>query len=155
MVSVLHFIHLLSVVVWIGSIIFFSFIAAPAIFKMLPRETAGDVVGKIFPQYYKIGSFCGVFAIASLLFLSEGSPPDNWRLVALGLMTLLTFFSAFRIGPKVRRLKADLRAAEEGTDREEKQQQFSRLHGFSMILNMIVLLVGLIFLGLTSLKHPF
>jgi len=155
MIAVLHFIHLLSIVIWIGSIIFFSFIAAPAIFKALPRETAGDVVGKIFPQYYKIGCLCGVLALATLLSISDASPPDNWRLVTLGLMTLLTFFSAFRVGPKVRRLKADLRAMEEGADREEKQQQFSRLHGFSMILNMIVLLIGLIFLGLTSLKHPF
>ncbi len=154
MVSVLHFIHLLSIVIWIGSIIFFSFIAAPAIFKMLPRETAGDLVAKIFPQYYKLGCLCAVVALATLLSLSEGAGSDTGRLVALGLMTLLTFFSAFRVGPKVRLLKADLRAAE-GAAREEKQKQFSRLHGFSMILNMIVLLVGLIFLGLTALKHPF
>lgn len=155
MVTVLQFIHLLSVVIWIGSIIFFSFVAAPAIFKMLPRETAGDLVAKIFPQYYKVGSLCGVLALLSLWSFSSGSTTETSRLASLGLMTLLSFFSALRIGPSVRRLKADLRAAEEGPDREEKQKQFSRLHGFSMILNMIVLLVGLIYLGLTSLKHPF
>lgn len=155
MVSILHFIHFLSVVIWIGSIIFFSFIAAPTIFKTLPRETAGDVVGVIFPQYYKLGCICGALALASLFFLAGASSPDNWRLLTLGLMTLLTFFSAFRIGPKVRKLKADFRALEEGAEREEKQQQFSRLHGFSMILNMIVLLAGLVFLGLTALKQPF
>ncbi len=155
MVSVLHFAHLLSVTIWIGSIIFFSFIAAPAIFKMLPRETAGDVVAKIFPQYYKLGCFCGIVALLTLWSFSTGSMHDIWRLSTLGLMTLLSLFSAIRVGPKVRQLKADLRAAAEGPDREEQQQRFSRLHGFSMILNMIVLLVGLIFLGITALKHPF
>jgi len=43
--NIARFLHLFSLVVWQGSIIFFSFFTAPAIFKSLPREEAGDVVG--------------------------------------------------------------------------------------------------------------
>ena len=47
----LNFIYLLSLVCWIGSIIFFSFFVAPVVFKNLEREIAGDLVGSIFPRY--------------------------------------------------------------------------------------------------------
>jgi hypothetical protein len=35
---VLRFIYLLSIVLWIGGMAFFSFLAAPSIFHVLPRE---------------------------------------------------------------------------------------------------------------------
>ena len=55
MVTLIHFIHLLSLVMWMGSIIFFSFFAAPAVFRLLDRKQAGEVVGAIFPKYYGLG----------------------------------------------------------------------------------------------------
>jgi len=143
----LKFTHLLSLSVWVGSMIFFSFMAAPAIFKALPRETAGDVVARIFPQYYKLGCLCSVLALGSLPLISS---PDPGRLFCLGGMTALSFYAALVMGPKVRRLKSALRAAE--GDIEAKKRQFSKLHGLSMGLNMLVLAMGLVLIFLTSLK---
>ena len=54
MQTAFKFIYILSVCFWIGSIFFFSFFAAPSIFKVLPRETAGNVVSDIFPKYYLV-----------------------------------------------------------------------------------------------------
>ena len=141
----LQFIHLLSLAVWIGSIVFFSFVAAPAIFKTLPRETAGDVVGRIFPQYYKLGYVCGIFALGTLPLISSGAME---RAICLVLMTVVTFYSAFMMGPKIRRLKNELRETTENI--EQKKRQFSKLHGISMGLNMLVLATGLILLFLTA-----
>ena len=45
---VLRFIYLLSIALWIGGMTFFSFMAAPSIFKVLSREEAGQVVSDIF-----------------------------------------------------------------------------------------------------------
>ena len=39
-------------VIWVGMIVFFTFFAAPSIFKALPRELAGEVIGHIFPKYW-------------------------------------------------------------------------------------------------------
>lgn len=60
MTTLIQFFYLLSLVVWIGSIIFFSFFTAPAVFKTLEREQAGELIGIIFPRYYKVGYVCGV-----------------------------------------------------------------------------------------------
>ena len=45
MINIIRFIHLMSLIVWLGGMVFFSFIVAPSIFQALPTETAGDVVG--------------------------------------------------------------------------------------------------------------
>ena len=50
MISFLRYLLLLALVLWIGGIVFFSFIASPSVFKILPREQAGQVVGDIFPK---------------------------------------------------------------------------------------------------------
>jgi len=152
MVFFLQFIHLLSLTLWVGSMVFFSFIAAPAIFKALPRETAGDVVAKIFPKYYQLGCICSVLTLGTLALLpSAGGAWHMAQMTCLGLMTLVTFYSGFVIGPKVRRFKAEVRASKEEPDHEKKSKQFSRLHGISMALNMLVLLLGLTYIALTSL----
>ncbi|MCK5237718.1 MAG: DUF4149 domain-containing protein, partial [Deltaproteobacteria bacterium] len=66
--DIFKFVHLLSIVTWVGMLIFFSFVAAPSIFKVLPRESAGDVVGSIFPKYWLLGYLCGALSILSLGF---------------------------------------------------------------------------------------
>ena len=63
LITIAKFFHLMSLVVWIGSIIFFSFFGAPSIFKVLDRGLAGDVVGSIFPKYWMIGYICSPIAL--------------------------------------------------------------------------------------------
>ena len=55
LMNFIHFVYILSLVGWVGSIVFFSFFTAPVIFKLLDREKAGEVVGVIFPRYYFLG----------------------------------------------------------------------------------------------------
>jgi len=42
----------LSLVGWIGAILFFSFCVAPIIFKVLEPEQAAKFVRALFPRYY-------------------------------------------------------------------------------------------------------
>jgi len=45
--SFLRFLMLLSLVVWLGGLIFFSFVVAPTLFSVLPtRHLAGSVVSR-------------------------------------------------------------------------------------------------------------
>lgn len=40
---------------WLGSIVFFSFVAAPALFAELGSDRAGEAVNVVFPRYYLFG----------------------------------------------------------------------------------------------------
>lgn len=148
MQTFLSFIYLLSLVSWIGSIIFFSFFAGPAIFKVLEREKAGELVGAIFPRYYAIAYTCGVLALLTLLL---GAPkPLNLRLGLLLVMMACTLVSGFVINPKARDLKMRRASAKEEKEREALDAEFKVWHGRSVGLNGTVLFVGLLLLWFTA-----
>ena len=69
--SFLRFLMLLSLVVWIGGLIFFAFVMAPALFNpaVLPtRQLAGNVVSRTLGSSARDGFACGiVFAITSMI----------------------------------------------------------------------------------------
>lgn len=146
MLQLIRFIHLLSITVWVGGIVFFSFIAAPAIFKVLPRETAGDVVGEIFPKYWILGYVCSLLSITSLLLISKIE--GHFQLAATGIlvvMTILTFYTGLVVGGKARQIKQEIRAAAEGTEKAALRKEFGSLHFRSVILNGIILILGVVY----------
>jgi len=149
--AIVKFIHLVSLVVWIGTLVFFSFFAAPSIFKVLPRETAGDVVGAIFPKYWAIGYIASIAALGSLIFISyaeKGLPAA--RIAVLAAMTAVTFYSGLAVGSKARAVKAEMRAAESPEKKAELRGEFKRIHAKSSVLNLIVIALGLVVVYLTS-----
>lgn len=151
MVYILKFLHLLSLVVWIGGIIFFSLIAAPSIFKVLSRETAGDVVGDIFPKYWIMGYICSIMALLTLFIISakENTLP-KLRILILAIMLATTFYSGLVVGNKARQIKAQIRSMEDSPQRESLTERFKIIHRRSTILNGIVLLLGLTVIFLTA-----
>lgn len=153
MIHIIRFIHLSSLVVWIGSMVFFSFIAAPGIFKALPRETAGDVVGEIFPKYWLIGYVCSITLLLTLAYMAayEKSVPVI-KISLLVLMTIMTFYSGLAVGSKARSIKAEIKAVEDPAKKESLRTEFKSLHLKSVILNIAVLILGIVFIFLTAYK---
>jgi hypothetical protein len=145
--TVLNFIYLLSLVCWIGSIIFFSFFVAPVVFKNLEREKAGELVGIIFPRYYIIGYVCGVLVLAVLLF--AGLETAGLKLCAWGIMMLGTASAGLIVNPKAKILKEQLKEALE-TDKPDLEVRFKTLHSLSVKLNAAVLFAGIWLLWLSA-----
>lgn len=151
MITIIRFLHLLSLVVWIGGMIFFSFMAAPSIFKILSRDKAGDVVGDIFPKYWLMGYLCSVIALLSILILSF--QVKSYPIVKISLLVLLcglTFYSGLAVGTKARKVKARIRTIEDPTQKEILKAQFASLHRRSTILNSIILILGIITIFLAA-----
>lgn len=151
MIHIIKFIHLSSLVVWFGGIVFFSFIATPGIFKVLTRETAGDVVGEIFPKYWLIGYICSTTALLTLAYMAvyEKMFPVL-KVSLLVLMTLITFYSGLAVGSKARAIKAEMKAVEDPAKKESLRVEFKSLHLRSVILNIAVLILGIVFIFLTA-----
>ena len=147
MTTLIHFIHLLSLILWMGSIIFFSFFAAPSIFRLLDRKQAGEVVGAIFPKYYAIGYVCSVLATVTLMLRPPevATPP----LLFLAVMAACTFYAGVIINPQARELKAQIL---EQPENEELEKHFRSLHGWSVRLNATVLIFGLGLLWTTAMR---
>jgi uncharacterized membrane protein len=150
--TILNFIYLLSIVIWIGMIFFTTFFAAPSIFKVLPRESAGEVMGSIFPKYWIIGYVTSLTALGSTIAISKtlGIYPGT-RLIILIIMTVLSFISGLVVGSRDRAIKVKLKAAD-GEAKAKLRKSFGKIHGVSALINLTILGLGfvLIFIMATS-----
>ena len=145
LITIAKFFHLMSLVVWIGSIIFFSFFGAPSIFKVLDRSLAGDVVGSIFPKYWMIGYVCSSIALGTLLFLRKsGAENTTARIILLSVMLVTVFFSGMVVATKARTIKVEMRATEDVVMKELIHKDFIRMHGVSMMMNLAVFIMGVV-----------
>ena len=145
--TLINFIYLLSLVCWIGSIIFFSFFVAPVVFKTLEREKAGELVGIIFPRYYMIGYVCGVLVLVTLLLTGPETVGLKW--CAWGIMMLGTASAGLGVNPRAKVLKEKLKDASE-VEKPDLEARFKMLHSLSVKLNAAVLFAGLWLLWLTA-----
>jgi hypothetical protein len=138
-----RFMLMFSLGVWIGSIIFFSFIVAPMLFAMLPRpETAGEIVRMALTDLHLLGIACGaLFLIAS--FVIKLRRATAMRLL-VGLMLVLTVISLFGIMPKMERIRDAVGGSIEALPpKDAGRAAFDRLHEFSVAVEGVVLLAGI------------
>ena len=151
MLDVLRFTLLLGLAAWLGMLIFFTFFAAPSIFKVLPRELAGQVIGDIFSKYWMIGYVAGLLSLSSLLgiaFIEKSFPVA--LIILLTAMTGITFYSGLAVAPVARRLKAGIHSKPEPANKEALEKGFRRVHAKSAVLNLVVISSGVAALYLVS-----
>lgn len=152
--SFLRFLMVLSLVVWLGGLIFFPVVAATA-FSVLPtRHLAGSVVGRSLGVLHWMGLVSGVvFLISSLIYnrVSRGavhlfSVPH----VLICVMLMLTLVSQFGIIPRMDTLRASIGEIDSVPADNLARVQFDALHVWSTRLEGGVILLGLLVVYLTS-----
>lgn len=153
--SFLRFVMVLSLVVWIGGLIFFAFVLAPTAFQVLPNtHLAGNVVGRALGKLHWIAIISGVvFLLTSLLYsrLTDGTMHIfAMRHVLIVLMLGLTLFSQFWIIPRMDALRAQVGDFASVPLNNPQRVQFDALHVWSTRVEGAVLLLGLVAVYLTS-----
>ncbi len=153
--SFLRFLMLLSLVVWLGGLIFFSFVVAPTLFSVLPtRHLAGAVVSRSLGALHWMGLVSGVvFLISSMTHarLAIGSAhPLAARHILLYIMLALTLISQFGISPKMASLRASMGEIDSVPPTDPARVQFNALHVWSTRLEGGVFLLGLVVVYLTA-----
>ena len=137
----INFFYIFGLVCWIGSIIFFSFFAAPEIFKLLDREKAGELVGVIFPKYYLLGYICAALVLPALL--TSAGEFLKTKQILLFIMIIGWLYAGLFISPKARDLKAKIKFASAREEQKPLEVQFKKMHSLAVKLNGTVLLAGL------------
>lgn len=149
MVTPLRFIYTLSIAIWLGSMFFFTFIASPSVFHVLPGILAGDVVADIFPKYYLVSYICGSLLLLTLLLLLAKryeplSTMNSLKLVLIVLMLGLSFYSGEVLREQVAQARAERAQTLEDTEEHiAARERFRTLHTKSVILNLTVFTFGI------------
>ena len=122
--------NLVSIV--LGVMLFFSFVLAPMIFKVLPPDNAGIFVRAIFPYYYLVNLL--ILCIISSFYIYYETFVLDFYLVLF--CTLLFFFNLIFLMPKINKYK---------DQRNEKGFKIS--HFISVIINFMQLItLGIVLL---------
>lgn len=147
----INFVYLLGLAVWLGSIVFFSFVGAPIIFKVLPQAEAGKVVGAIFPKYYPLGYISGFVALAMAVvsWVRQGNWPV-FKILILVVMLAFTIFTSLVIHPRARAFREEMIGSTEESEINHLKMEFERSHKTAVVNNVIVLVLGLVLLFLTA-----
>src|SRR5580693_5579458 len=153
--SFLRYLMLLTLIVWLGGLIFFAFVLAPAAFSVLPtRHLAGTLVGRTLGTLHWMGIFSGlVFLASSLIYsqLTRGTPHAfAARNVLIILMLALTLVSQFGIIPRMDTLRASIGEIDSVPPDNPARLQFDALHVWSTRVEGGVLLLGLVVVYLTA-----
>ncbi len=153
-VPFLRFLMLLSLVVWVGGLVFFPVVAQTA-FSVLPApHLAGLVVRNALIGLHWMGIISGaVFLFSSLGYgwLNRGSLQlGSTRNVLMLLMLALTLVSQFEIIPRMEKLRTCVQDFDATPGNDPVRVSFKELHVWSTRLEAGVLLLGLIVVGLTS-----
>ncbi len=153
--SLLRFLMLLSLIVWIGGLIFFAFVLAPTAFSVLPTtHLAGNVVGRALGKLHWIAIISGIIFLGSSLLYSRFTDGTAHlfaaRHVLLCLMLALTLVSQFGIIPRMDVLRASLGDVKSVPVDNPERVQFDALHLWSTRVEGAVLLLGLVVVWLTA-----
>jgi hypothetical protein len=151
----LRYLMLLSLIVWLGGLIFFAFVVAPTAFSVLPtRHLAGNLVARSLHSLHWMGLVAGIVYLASSVIyrrLSTGTlAPFAARHWIVVLMLALTLISQFGVIPRMDSLRASMGEIDSVPLDNPARIQFDALHVWSTRLEGGVLLLGLVATYLTS-----
>ncbi len=148
MLTLVRFLMLLALVIWLGGILFFGAVMAPALFSILPkRELAGAVVTRTLASLHWIGIFSGIiFLVCSFVSVRLGGAPLGWRNWLVVAMLALTLVSQFGISRRMQALRQEMVEIDSVAPTDARRVEFNQLHRYSTALEQGVLILGLIVL---------
>lgn len=117
---------------WLGAIVLFGAVVAPAAFAVLPSRTlAGVLVGRVLPVLFIGGMLVGGLVIAAAW---PGAVRPRRTTLAMGAVIFVACAGAhFIVGARIERMRATLPAALDDLPAgDARRVTFGRLHGLSV-----------------------
>ncbi len=153
--SFIRYLMLLSLVIWIGGLIFFAFVLAPTVFAVLPtRQLAGNVVNRSLGIMHWMAISCGiVFAVMSIIdsrVVNGVADPFAARNLLIYAMIILTLVGMFGIASRMVVLRQQMGVIDDVPQEDARRVEFNRLHVWSTRVEGTVLVLGLALLYLTA-----
>ena len=137
-------VYRLALALWVGGMSVFSFVVTPVIFRTQTREAAGKIVGAIFPFYFR---FCLIVAVVALaaraaagMAFSGARQLAGTALIVLSLAILA--YHTYGLAPRMAAVRETIHSREAVSEEDPARREFSRLHGASMTLNLVVIAAG-------------
>ena len=154
--TLLNFAFLGALAVWGGMVCFFLFVATPAIFAALDRDTAARLLGTLFPRYYHLQLACITVALAVVgVRLLRGVGPRHLTRAAAALLSgalAITLYASVGLLPRMEEAQARVPSFVTTPRDDPARSAYGKLHGQAMVLNAVAALLGGSALVLTAFE---
>src|SRR5262245_2892666 len=155
MITALRIAQVVALGVGVGSIVFLSFVVAPALFGALPRDMAGRATAAIFPRYHLVVGVAAAAALAAGLLQAvlRGGALDRRLLAELILIAAMLApagWGGLVTLPRAAAARAVLNDPGRSAEHADAQALFTRLHRRSVALNAAALAAGILALAVTA-----
>jgi hypothetical protein len=151
--TVVRFLQFFALGTWVGSILYFGAIVAPAAFTVLTADQAGALVGLTLGRLHLMGIVAGaIYLIATAVGAKSVSALARPAPLLVLLMIMLTFLSQYWVIATMDALRAQMGSVSATSATDSLRASFDRLHTISVRLEMGVLFSGLAALVLNSRK---
>jgi hypothetical protein len=154
-IASLAFVQVLVLAVWLGAMMFFSFVVAPSAFAVLPtRELAGALVTSVLSKTDLAGLAAGPFLmiLIALSWKADRSRTTNKviRIILLAVMSGAAALSRLFITPSMVSLRESMGGLIDDVPLEDPLRvQFDQFHQYSVAVMSLAIFAGLIVLFLT------
>jgi hypothetical protein len=147
MLAALRFVGIVNAAVWLGGAIFFTFGVGPGFFsdemlRLLPRSHAGAAAQLIIERYFLLQQVCAAIALVHLIveWLYSGRPLRMPVLCLILALFVIGLSSRQWLLPRMKTYHYQIYAAQSSPEAVAQSRiYFGRWHGFSQVLNLLVL----------------
>ena len=141
----------LVLALWVGGMSIYSFLVTPIIFKSYSRAMAGEIVGHLFAWYFKYNLTLISLALVLFFFVR---PSIRWVFYASATVLVTAFVLSIMtvtiIHPKAKKIKEEVHSLDSETESKEARRAFAKVHGISMLINIIIICAGVAMVVLTT-----
>jgi hypothetical protein len=151
MATIVRFFQFLTLGTWIGAVLYFGAIVAPAAFSVLTPDQAGALVGLTLGRLHLMGIVAGViYLLVTAIWARSAAALLRPASLLVVIMVVLTFISQYWVSGTMDALRGQMGSVAATPATNELRASFDRLHRISVNLEMIVLGAGLLALFFTS-----
>jgi hypothetical protein len=129
----------------VGTVLGVSLLVPPFVFRMLPRQQAGEVMGTIFGWYYWLGIGLGVIALAAGIALARRAGWAWERVAALALLVVMVGAAGYVrliVSPDIMAARELVYGAPDAGSAAPHRATLDTLHHRSVLINGAILLGG-------------
>ena len=153
MTTIIQYLRLLLLGLWLGAAIFFGAAVAPAIFGVLrgaqlanANELAGSMVTRLLTIINTGGFEISLFLLVMAFFMSknEGRLKRFAEVISLAIMAIMTGVSHWIISARMLALRAAMQAPIDQIARDDPRRvAFDALHHYSVMVMGVAIVAGL------------
>src|ERR1700747_3382689 len=151
MTTVVRFFQFLTLGTWIGAVLYFGAIVAPAAFSVRPPDQAGALVGLTLGRLHLMGIVAGViYLLVTAIWARSAAALLRPASLLVVTMVVLTFISQYWVRGTMDALRRQVGSVTAPPPGTQLRISFDRLHRVSVNLELAVFVAGLLALFLTS-----